>query len=53
MDGEDLTLILNKERYLNIVRQAEGTVEIDPELQTLLDILFGDGDSIRLFYKAR
>ena len=53
VDGEDLTLILNKERYLNIVRQAEGTVEIDPELQTLLDILFGDGDSIRLFYKAR
>ena len=53
VDGEDLTLILNKERYLNIVRQAEGTVEIDPETAVLLDILFGDGDSLRLFYKAR
>ena len=53
VDGEDLTLILNKERYLNIVRQAEGTVEIDPEIVVLLDILFGDGDSLRLFYKAR
>ena len=52
VDGEDLTLILNKERYLNIVRQAEGTVEIDPEIVVLLEILFGDGDSLRLFYKA-
>jgi hypothetical protein len=52
VDGEDLTLILNKERYLNIVRQTEGTVATDPEIVVLLDILFGDGDSLRLFYKA-
>ena len=52
VDGEELTIILNKELYLNIVRQAEGTVEIDPEIVVLLDILFGDGDSLRLFYKA-
>ena len=53
VDAPNLTLILNKERYLNIVRQADGTVEVDPDIQTLLDILFGDGDSIRLFYRAR
>ncbi len=52
VDGEDLTIILNKEGYLNIYRQREGTDEIDPETAALLDILFGDGDLIRLFYKA-
>ena len=52
VDGEDLTLILNKEGYLNIYSQREGTDEIDPETAALLDILFGDGDLIRLFYKA-
>ena len=41
-----------QERYLNIVRQTEGTVATDPEIVVLLDILFGDGDSLRLFYKA-
>ena len=51
VDGEDLTLLLSKERYLNIVRQAEGTVELDPDTVALLDILFGDGDSLRLFYR--
>ena len=52
VDGEDLTIILNKEGYLKIHRQREGTDEIDPETAALLDILFGDGDLIRLFYKA-
>ena len=52
VDGDDLTLILNKERYLNLIRQSEGSVEIDPEIQALLDILFGDENTLRLFYKA-
>ena len=53
VDGGELTLLLNKERYLNIGRQSGGSVEIDPETAALLDILFGDGDSLRLFYRAR
>ncbi len=53
IDGEDLTLILTKERYLNIIRQTEGAVELDADTLALLDILFGDGDSLRLFYRAR
>ena len=53
VDGEDLTLLLSKERYLNIVRQSGGSVELDPDTVALLDILFGDGDSLRLFYQAR
>ncbi len=53
IDGEDLTLILTKERYLNIIRQTEGAVELDTDTLALFDILFGDGDSLRLFYKAR
>ena len=53
IDGEDLTLILTKERYLNIIRQTEGAVELDTDTLALLDILFGDGDSLRLFYRAR
>ncbi|MDE2888404.1 MAG: hypothetical protein OXR72_09310 [Gemmatimonadota bacterium] len=53
IDGEDLTLILSKERYLNIIRQTEDAVELDPDTLALLDILFGDGDSLRLFYRAR
>ena len=53
IDGEDLTLILTKERYLNIIRQTEGAAELDTDSLALLDILFGDGDSLRLFYTAR
>ena len=53
IDGEDLTLILTKERYLNIIRQTEGAAELDTDSLALLDILFGDGDSLRLFYRAR
>lgn len=53
VDGEDLTLILNKDRYLNVIRQTEGAVELDADTLALLNILFGDGDSLRLFYKAR
>ena len=53
IDSEDLTLVLTKERYLNIIRQTEGTAELDADTLALLDILFGDGDSLRLFYKAR
>ncbi len=52
VDGENLTIILNKQRYLNIVRGPGGSVEIDPDKVALLDILFGDGDSLRLFYAA-
>lgn len=52
VDGDDLTLVLNKERYLNLIRQSGGSVEVDPEIQALLDILFGDENTLRLFYKA-
>ena len=52
VDGDDLTLILNKERYLNLVRQSGGQDEIDPEIQALLDILFGNENTLRLFYRA-
>ena len=50
--GDDLTLILNKERYLNLIRQSGGQDEIDPEIQALLDILFGNENTLRLFYRA-
>ena len=53
IDGEDLTLVLNKERYLNVIRQTEGATELNTDTLALLDILFGDGDSLRLFYRAR
>lgn len=52
VDGENLTIILNKQRYLNIVRGPGDSVEVDPEIQALLDILFGDENTLRLFYKA-
>ena len=52
LDGDDLTLVLNKERYLNLISQSGGSVEIDPDVQALVDILFGDGNTLRLFYKA-
>ena len=52
VDGDDLTLILNKERYLNLIRQSGGQDEIDPEIQALLDILFGNENTLRLFYRA-
>lgn len=52
VDGADLTLIVNKERYLNLIRQSEGSDEIEPEIQALLDILFGGDNTIRLFYRA-
>lgn len=52
VDGDDLTLALNKERYLNLIRQSGGTGEIDPEIQALLDILFGGENALRLFYRA-
>lgn len=52
VDGDDLTLIVNKERYLNLIRQSEGSDEIEPEIQALLDILFGGDNTLRLFYRA-
>lgn len=52
VDGADLTLILNKERYLNLIRQSGTSVEIDPEIQALLDILFGNENTLRLFYRT-
>ena len=52
VDGGDLTLILNKERYLNLISQFGGQDEIDPEIQALLDILFGNENTLRLFYRA-
>ena len=52
VDGEDLTLVLNKERYVNLITQSGTSAEIDPEIQTLLDILFGDENTLRLFYRA-
>lgn len=52
VDGDDLTLIVNKERYLNVIRQSEGSDEIEPEIQALLDILFGGDNTLRLFYRA-
>lgn len=52
VEGEALTLILNKERYLNLIRQSGGTDENDPEIQALLDILFGGEKALRLFYRA-
>lgn len=52
VDGDDLTLIVNKDRYLNLIRQSGGTDEIDPEIQALLDILFGGDNTLRLFYRA-
>ena len=52
VEGDALTLVLNKERYLNLIRQSEGSDEIEPEIQALLDILFGVDNTLRLFYRA-
>ncbi len=52
VDADDLTLVLNKERYLNLIRQSGSSVEIDPDIQALLDIIFGDENTLRLFYRA-
>ncbi len=53
LDGDDLTLILTRERYLNLFRRSQDSDQIDAETLAFLDVLFGDGDTIRFFYKAR
>ena len=53
VDGDDLTLILNKERFLNLFRGSQPSDEIDEETLAFFDILIGDGDAIRFFYTAR
>ena len=52
VDGADLSLIVNKERCLDLIRRSEGSDEIEPEIQALLDILFGVDNTLRLFYRA-
>jgi len=52
VEGDELTLIVNKERYLDLIRQSGGSDEIEPEIQALLDILFGGDNTLRLFYRA-
>ena len=53
VDGDDLTLILTKDRFLNLFRDSQTSDEIDEETMAFFDVLFGDGDTIRFFYKAR
>ena len=51
VDGDALTLSLNKDQFLRIIRQTF-VEEPDEEEQALFDVMLRDGDIVRFFFEA-